>query len=153
LYSGINAATLTGAIDVIAVEQKDGSVRFSPFHVRYYLCKKRLATSRGTGTSLTFFMAYHVPCQTGFSSRYFSFYPSTRYQAICLLLKSTWFNIRGYGYNSNNHIRTEQSSFMLGICVLLVRYLGFSAQIHSSRLRIYCSYLLGTPHLPHKIKK
>jgi hypothetical protein len=40
LYSGINAATLTGAIDVIAVEQKDGSVRFSPFHVRYYTVKK-----------------------------------------------------------------------------------------------------------------
>jgi phosphatidate phosphatase LPIN len=36
-YSEINAATLTGAIDVIVVEQEDGSFRSSPFHVRYTL--------------------------------------------------------------------------------------------------------------------
>lgn len=34
-YSEINAATLTGAIDVIVVEQEDGSFRSSPFHVRF----------------------------------------------------------------------------------------------------------------------
>ena len=34
-YSEINAATLTGAIDVIVVEQEDGTFRCSPFHVRF----------------------------------------------------------------------------------------------------------------------
>ncbi|KAG8232912.1 hypothetical protein J437_LFUL011020 [Ladona fulva] len=34
-YNEINAATLTGAIDVIVVEQPDGSFSCSPFHVRF----------------------------------------------------------------------------------------------------------------------
>lgn len=34
-YNDINSATLTGAIDVIVVEQKDGSYLTSPFHVRF----------------------------------------------------------------------------------------------------------------------
>jgi len=34
-YSEINAATLTGAIDVIVVEQEDGTLAASPFHVRF----------------------------------------------------------------------------------------------------------------------
>jgi len=34
-YSEINAATLTGAIDVIVVEQEDGTFKCSPFHVRF----------------------------------------------------------------------------------------------------------------------
>ncbi|KAH9395753.1 Lipin-3 [Tyrophagus putrescentiae] len=34
-YSEINPATLTGAIDVIIVEQADGSFKCSPFHVRF----------------------------------------------------------------------------------------------------------------------
>uniref|UniRef100_A0A0K8TTZ6 phosphatidate phosphatase n=1 Tax=Tabanus bromius TaxID=304241 RepID=A0A0K8TTZ6_TABBR len=34
-YSEINGATLTGAIDVIAVEQPDGTYLCSPFHVRF----------------------------------------------------------------------------------------------------------------------
>ena len=35
VYSEINPATLTGAIDVIIVEQEDGSFSCSPFHVRF----------------------------------------------------------------------------------------------------------------------
>ena len=34
-YSEINSATLTGAIDVLIVEQEDGSYLSSPFHVRF----------------------------------------------------------------------------------------------------------------------
>ena len=34
-YSEINPATLTGAIDVIVVQQEDGSLLCSPFHVRF----------------------------------------------------------------------------------------------------------------------
>lgn len=34
-YKEINSATLTGAIDVIVVEQPDGSFHSSPFHVRF----------------------------------------------------------------------------------------------------------------------
>lgn len=34
-YNDINGATLTGAIDVIVVEQQDGSYSCSPFHVRF----------------------------------------------------------------------------------------------------------------------
>ncbi|XP_011141713.1 phosphatidate phosphatase LPIN3 isoform X3 [Harpegnathos saltator] len=34
-YNEINAATLTGAIDVVVVEQPDGSFACSPFHVRF----------------------------------------------------------------------------------------------------------------------
>ena len=30
----LNAATLTGAIDVVVVQHVDGSLRSSPFHVR-----------------------------------------------------------------------------------------------------------------------
>lgn len=35
VYKEINAATLTGAIDVIVVEQPDGNYTCSPFHVRF----------------------------------------------------------------------------------------------------------------------
>ncbi|XP_064651749.1 phosphatidate phosphatase LPIN2-like isoform X2 [Lineus longissimus] len=34
-YNEINSATLTGAIDVVVVEQEDGSLICSPFHVRF----------------------------------------------------------------------------------------------------------------------
>ena len=34
-YKEINSATLTGAIDVIVVEQADGTFLSSPFHVRF----------------------------------------------------------------------------------------------------------------------
>ena len=34
-YSEINGATLTGAIDVIVVQQPDGTYLSSPFHVRF----------------------------------------------------------------------------------------------------------------------
>ena len=34
-YSEINGATLTGAIDVIVVENEDGTLNSSPFHVRF----------------------------------------------------------------------------------------------------------------------
>ena len=34
-YSEINSATLTGAIDVLIIEQEDGSFQSSPFHVRF----------------------------------------------------------------------------------------------------------------------
>ena len=34
-YSEINGSTLTGAIDVVVVEQEDGSFKSSPFHVRF----------------------------------------------------------------------------------------------------------------------
>ena len=35
MYNGINAATLTGAIDVVIVQQEDGTFLSSPFHVRF----------------------------------------------------------------------------------------------------------------------
>lgn len=35
LYNQINAATLTGAIDIVVVQQEDGSFVGSPFHVRF----------------------------------------------------------------------------------------------------------------------
>jgi len=35
IYNQINPATLTGAIDIIVVEQPDGSLQASPFHVRF----------------------------------------------------------------------------------------------------------------------
>ena len=35
LFDGINPATLSGAIDVIVVEQPDGSLKCTPFHVRF----------------------------------------------------------------------------------------------------------------------
>ena len=34
-YNEINSATLTGAIDVLVVEQPDGTYQSSPFHVRF----------------------------------------------------------------------------------------------------------------------
>lgn len=35
LYNDINPATLSGAVDVVVVEQPDGTLRSSPFHVRF----------------------------------------------------------------------------------------------------------------------
>jgi len=35
IYNQINPATLTGAIDIIVVEQPDGTLLASPFHVRF----------------------------------------------------------------------------------------------------------------------
>jgi phosphatidate phosphatase PAH1 len=35
VYNEINGATLTGAIDVVVVEQPDGTFTCSPFHVRF----------------------------------------------------------------------------------------------------------------------
>ena len=34
-WNSINPATLSGAIDVIVVEQEDGTLACSPFHVRF----------------------------------------------------------------------------------------------------------------------
>lgn len=34
-YNEINPATLSGAIDIIVVEQEDGNLASSPFHVRF----------------------------------------------------------------------------------------------------------------------
>lgn len=34
-YNEINSATLTGAIDIVVVEQPDGTYQSSPFHVRF----------------------------------------------------------------------------------------------------------------------
>jgi phosphatidate phosphatase LPIN len=34
-WNSINPATLSGAIDVIVVEQEDGTLSCSPFHVRF----------------------------------------------------------------------------------------------------------------------
>ena len=35
LYYDVNAAYLTGAIDIVAVRQKDGTLKATPFHVRF----------------------------------------------------------------------------------------------------------------------
>eukprot|EP00945_MAST-04E_sp_MAST-4E-sp1_P005112 g5112.t1 len=35
LWRGENKATLSGAIDIIAVEDEDGAIRCTPFHVRF----------------------------------------------------------------------------------------------------------------------
>lgn len=34
-YNQINSATLTGAIDIVVVQQEDGTFVGSPFHVRF----------------------------------------------------------------------------------------------------------------------
>jgi len=34
-YNTINPSTLTGAIDTIVVKQEDGTLRCTPFHVRF----------------------------------------------------------------------------------------------------------------------
>lgn len=51
LYNGINAATLTGAIDVIIVQQEDGTFQSSPFHVRFG--KLGVLRSREKASALT----------------------------------------------------------------------------------------------------
>ena len=35
LYNDVNAAYLTGAVDIIVIRQKDGSLKSTPFHVRF----------------------------------------------------------------------------------------------------------------------
>lgn len=56
VYSEINPATLTGAIDVIIVEQEDGSYVCSPFHVRFG--KIGVLRSREKIVSLLFFISF-----------------------------------------------------------------------------------------------
>jgi phosphatidate phosphatase LPIN len=34
-YNDINPATLSGAVDIVVVEQEDGDLTCSPFHVRF----------------------------------------------------------------------------------------------------------------------
>lgn len=57
-YNEINAATLTGAIDVIVVEQPDGSFTCSPFHVRFG--KLGVLRSREKVVSLYLFLYYII---------------------------------------------------------------------------------------------
>lgn len=51
LYKGINQATLSGCIDVVVVQQRDGTYQCSPFHVRFgklgVLRSKEKVVSRG----------------------------------------------------------------------------------------------------------
>ena len=35
LYNDLNGANLTGAVDVIAIKQIDGTVKATPFHIRF----------------------------------------------------------------------------------------------------------------------
>ena len=35
LYNDVNAAYLTGAVDVLVVRQRDGSLKATPFHARF----------------------------------------------------------------------------------------------------------------------
>lgn len=35
LYNDLNGANLTGAVDVIAIKQVDGTIKATPFHVRF----------------------------------------------------------------------------------------------------------------------
>lgn len=35
LYNDVNAAYLTGAVDVLVVRQRDGSLKSTPFHARF----------------------------------------------------------------------------------------------------------------------
>lgn len=57
-YNEINAATLTGAIDVIVIEQPDGSFTCSPFHVRFG--KLGVLRSREKVVSLYLFLYYII---------------------------------------------------------------------------------------------
>lgn len=56
LYKGINQATLSGCIDVIVVQQQDGTYQCSPFHVRFgklgVLRSKEKVVSAGRGQSV-----------------------------------------------------------------------------------------------------
>lgn len=55
-YSEINGATLTGAIDVIVVEQPDGEFQCSPFHVRF----GKLGVLRSREKVVSFFKLLHI---------------------------------------------------------------------------------------------
>lgn len=60
-YNEINTATLTGAIDVVVVEQADGSFTCSPFHVRFG--KLGVLRSREKVVSFGSLCAIFVICQ------------------------------------------------------------------------------------------
>jgi len=52
-YNDINPATLTGAIDVIVVEQENGDLQASPFHVRFGKMGVLRASEKVVGTIFT----------------------------------------------------------------------------------------------------
>ena len=58
-YNEINPATLTGAIDVIVVEQADGTFVSSPFHVRFG--KLGVLKAKEKIVSLNFSTTQHSP--------------------------------------------------------------------------------------------
>lgn len=69
LYCGLNPATLTGGIDVIVVQQPDGSFQCSPFHVRFgklgvLRSKEKIVSSVSLQfvlhSSLTFYRVYFL---------------------------------------------------------------------------------------------
>lgn len=63
-YNDINGATLTGAIDVVVVEQSDGTFNCSPFHVRFG--KLGVLRSREKVVSLLLLLyKLHHWCYTG----------------------------------------------------------------------------------------
>lgn len=35
LYNDVNAAYLTGAVDIVVIRQKNGSLKSTPFHIRF----------------------------------------------------------------------------------------------------------------------
>ena len=67
-YSEINSATLTGAIDVIVVEQEDGTFLTSPFHVRFgkmgvLKAKEKVVSSTDARFTILFTNYLHAACK------------------------------------------------------------------------------------------
>ena len=69
-YNEINPATLTGAIDVIVVEQADGTFVSSPFHVRFGKLGVLKAKEKIVSHFFNFYQCQNCfiirPCQTFF---------------------------------------------------------------------------------------
>lgn len=61
-YNEINGATLTGAIDVVVVEQADGSFTCSPFHVRFGKLGVLRSRFKVVSTKFKFFYMSYVKC-------------------------------------------------------------------------------------------
>ena len=58
-YSEINGSTLTGAIDVVVVEQEDGTFKSSPFHVRFgkmgvLKAKEKIVSASNSNSKMSF---------------------------------------------------------------------------------------------------
>lgn len=64
-YNEINPATLSGAIDIVVVEQEDGDLACSPFHVRFGKLSVLMPQEKRVSYRVYYFSLFLLICCLG----------------------------------------------------------------------------------------